>query len=81
MRTALRFGALYLLALLLLLGLGHRNQVEKAHLARMKARLEALGLREEALLKEGWRASRPERVLEWAEKEGFVPMSRGRWAR
>ena len=80
MRTALRMGLLYLLALLLLFALGHRNQVERTRLERMKAHLEALALKEEALLKEGWEAARPLRVLEWAEKRGLVPMSQGRWA-
>jgi cell division protein FtsL len=79
-RTAVRFGLLYLLALLLLFALGHRNQMEKAALARMEARLAELQKEEEALLQEAWRASRPLRVLEWAKKEGFVPMSQGRWA-
>ncbi|GAA6756010.1 hypothetical protein QT17_04340 [Thermus sp. 2.9] len=80
MRAAVRFGLLYLLSLLLLFALGHRNQVEKAALARMEARLAELKAEEEALLRETWRASRPLRVLEWAEKEGFIPMSKGRWA-
>jgi cell division protein FtsL len=80
MRTALRMGFLYLLALLLLFALGHRNQVEKARLARLEAQLEALSQREEALLKEGWKAAKPHRVLDWAKEQGFVPMSQGRWA-
>ncbi|MGC8875794.1 hypothetical protein [Thermus sp.] len=81
MRAALRFGLLYLLALLLLFAAGHRNQMEKARLARMEERLKHLKAQEESLLKEAWRLSQPHRVLEWAEKEGFVPMSRGRWER
>ncbi|WP_448569516.1 hypothetical protein [Thermus sp.] len=80
MRAALRMGLLYLLALLFLFALGHRNQVEKARLERVKAHLEALSLKEEALLKEGWEAVRPHRVLDWAEKGGLIPMSQGRWA-
>jgi len=80
-KSALRFGLLYLLALLLLFAAGHRNQLEKARLARMEERIDRLKAEEEALLKETWRLSQPHRVLEWAEKEGFVPMSRGRWER
>jgi len=80
MRTALRMGFLYLLALLLLFALGHRNQMEKARLARLEAQLEALSQREEALLKEGREAAKPHRVLDWAKEQGFVPMSQGRWA-
>jgi cell division protein FtsL len=73
-------GFLYLLALLLLSALGHRNQMEKARLARLEAQLEALSQREEALLKEAWAAAKPHRVLDWAKEQGFVPMSQGRWA-
>ncbi|ALJ91066.1 hypothetical protein [Thermus aquaticus] len=80
MRTALRMGFLYLLALLLLFALGHRNQMEKARMARLEVQLEALSQREEALLKEGWEAAKPHRVLDWAKERGFVPMSQGRWA-
>lgn len=79
MRATWRFGLLYLLALLLLFALGHRNQVERAHLGEMEKRLRDLKAQEEALLKEGWALGQPLRVLEWAEKEGFVPMSEGRW--
>ncbi|GLV48281.1 hypothetical protein TJA_14370 [Thermus sp. LT1-2-5] len=80
MRTAVRFGLLYLLTLLFLFALGHRNQAEKAALARMEERLAKLQAEEEALRKEAWRSSRPLEVLEWAEQEGFIPMSQGRWA-
>ncbi|WP_038057082.1 hypothetical protein [Thermus amyloliquefaciens] len=79
--TALRFGLLYLLALLLVFTLGHRNQLEKAHLAWMEAEIARLRLQEEALLKERWRATLPHRVLSWAKRVGFVPMSEGRWVR
>ncbi|WP_243032025.1 hypothetical protein [Thermus altitudinis] len=79
--TALRFGLLYLLALLLVFALGHRNQLEKAHLAKMEEELAKLGIQEEALLKERWQATQPHRVLSWAKKEGFLPMSEGRWVR
>ncbi|MDM7325123.1 MAG: hypothetical protein P3W93_009155 [Thermus sp.] len=81
MGTGLRFGFLYLLALLLLSMVGHTNQVEKARLAETKAKLAQLKAREEALLKEGWETLKPHRVLTWAEGKGFVPMSQGRWGR
>ncbi|GAA5334774.1 MULTISPECIES: hypothetical protein [Thermus] len=80
MRAAVRFGLLYLLALLLLFALGHHNQATQKELAKMQKRLAELQAEEEALLQEAWRASRPLRVLEWAKKEGFIPMSQGRWA-
>ncbi len=78
--TTLRFGLLYLLALLFVFAVGHRNQMEKAHLAEIKAELARLKAREETLLKERWQATEPHRVLSWAKEKGFVPMSRGRWA-
>ena len=77
--TTLRFGLLYLLALLLVFAVGHRNQMEKAHLAKMAEELARLKAREEALLKERWQANEPHRVLSWAKEKGFVPMSQGRW--
>ncbi|GAB5601846.1 hypothetical protein FJNA_03700 [Thermus sp. FJN-A] len=80
MRAAWRFGLLYLVGLLLVLAAGHRNQVEKAELQALKERLARLEAKEEALLQEKWRQTQPHRVLEWAESQGFVPMSRGRWA-
>lgn len=79
MRTAWRYGLLYLLALLLVFAAGHRNQVERAHLRALEAQLARLEAREEALRQEGWRRTQPHRVLEWAEAHGFVPMSQGRW--
>lgn len=79
--TTLRFGLLYLLALLLVFALGHRNQLEKAHLSEMEKEIARLSAKEETLLKEGWQATQPHRVLSWAKKEGFVPMSEGRWVR
>ncbi|WP_243089837.1 hypothetical protein [Thermus neutrinimicus] len=80
LRAALRFGLLYLLALLLVFAVGHRNQMEKAHQAEMGEELARLKAQEEALLKEGWQATQPHRVLSWAKEQGFVPMSQGRWA-
>ncbi|GGM92034.1 hypothetical protein GCM10007092_01270 [Thermus composti] len=80
MRVALRFGLLYLLSLLLLFALGHRNQMEKAALARLEDRLAQVQQQEADLLKQAYALGRPHRILEWARKEGFIPMSEGRWA-
>ncbi|WP_337845421.1 hypothetical protein [Thermus sp.] len=80
MRTALRFGFLYLLALLLLFALGHRNQAEQARLERLEARIQALKAEEARLLRARWSVT-PHRVLDWAEAHGLVPMSQGRWGR
>lgn len=80
LKAAWRFGLLYGLALLLVFALGHRNQLEKAHLARMAERLTRLEAQEETLLKEGRQATQPHRILAWAREKGFIPMSQGRWA-
>ncbi len=80
MRTALRFGLLYWTALLLLLLLGSYNQNQRAQLEELQNRLEALEGEKAQLLKRLWDLEKPLRVLEWARKEGFIPMSEGRWA-
>ncbi|AFV76165.1 hypothetical protein YIM1640_02210 [Thermus oshimai] len=80
MRTAVRFGLLYLLALLLLFAFGHRNQMERARLERLERRIEALKAEEARLLKARWSLT-PHRILDWAERNGLVPMSEGRWGR
>ena len=74
-----RLGLVYLGLLLLLLGLGHKNQAERQALRGLEARLQAWKLEEEELLKSKGERSKPLSRLEWAEKEGFIPMSRGRW--
>ena len=81
MKAALRLGLIYWAVLLLVFALGHRNQVEKEANARLERELQALEAQKAALVREKWRLLRPERLLAWAEEEGFVPMSLGRWSR
>ena len=80
MKAALRLGLIYWAVLLLVFALGHRNQVEKEANARLERELQALEAQKAALVMEKWRLLR-ERLLAWAEEEGFVPMSLGRWSR
>jgi len=81
MRSLWRWGLLYALGLLLLAGLGHRNQMEARSLRAMKGELERLKAEEVRLLKAALLSARPLEVLRWAQKRGFVPMSEGRWGR
>ena len=81
MKAALRLGLIYWAVLLLVFALGHRNQVEKEANARLERELQALEAQKAALVMEKWRLRRPERLLAWAEEEGFVPMGLGRWSR
>ena len=81
MKAALRLGLIYWAVLLLVFALGHRNQVEKEANARLERELQALEAQKAALVMEKWRLLRPERLLAWAEEEGFVPKSLGRWSR
>lgn len=79
MRAVLRLGLLYLLALLLLFAFGHRNQMERRALLGLEARIQTLAAEEEALTRAKWAQIRPLRLLDWAEAQGFIPMSQGRW--
>ncbi len=81
MRPLVRWGLLYVLALLLLAGLGHRNQMEAHTLRAMERELAQLKAEEVRLLKTALLSARPLEVLRWAERQGFIPMSEGRWAR
>ena len=81
MKAALRLGLIYWAVLLLVFALGHRNQVEKEANARLERELQALEAQKAALVMEKWRLLRTERLLAWAEEEGFVPMSLGRRSR
>ncbi len=74
-----RLGLAYLGLLLLLFALGHQNQVERQAIRGLEARLQALKLEEETLLKARWERAKPLSLLEWAEQKGFIPMSQGRW--
>ena len=81
MKAALRLGLIYWAVLLLVFALGHRNQVEKEANARLERELQALEAQKAALVMENGRLLRPERLLAWAEDEGFVPRRLWRWSR
>ncbi|HGY08807.1 MAG TPA: hypothetical protein ENK37_01960 [Oceanithermus profundus] len=79
-RVALRWGYLYLLLLLLVSGVGLVAQRERGELHDYRARFTQLE-RERAELLRAYEARLSNRaVARWAEAQGMVPMSEGRWA-
>ena len=79
-RLAMRWGYLYLIMLLLVSGIGLVAQKERAQLADYRARFSQLE-RERAELLRDYEARLSNRaVARWAESQGMVPMSEGRWA-
>ncbi|MGQ9735473.1 MAG: hypothetical protein ACUVUP_02630 [Thermaceae bacterium] len=79
MHPVWRWGLLYALGLFLLAALGHHNQKEARALRSMQEELARLKAEEVRLLKRYLLSSRPLEVLRWAERNGFIPMSEGRW--
>ncbi len=80
-RVALRWGYLYLLLLLLVSGIGLVAQNERGQLREDRARFAQLeGERAELLQAYEVRLS-DRAVARWAEAQGMVPMSEGRWAK
>jgi len=79
-RVTLRWGYLYLVMLLLVSGVGLVAQRERAQLADYRARFTQIE-REHAELLRDYQARLSNRaVARWAESQGMVPMSEGRWA-
>lgn len=79
-RVALRWGYFYLAALLLVSGLGLIAQKERIQLQDYRNRYAQLE-RERAVLLRDYEARLSNRaVARWAESQGMVPMSEGRWA-
>ncbi len=79
-RTAIRWGYIYLMALLVLAGFGLVSQKQAAELRGYQARYQNLE-RERVELLVDYEARLSDRaVARWAESHGMVPMSEGRWA-
>ncbi|GIW24474.1 hypothetical protein [Meiothermus sp.] len=79
MKTVLRWGTAYVLLLTGLIALGHYNQQLNAKLQAMQAVEADLRQKETRLLLERYRLVSPLALQAWAEANGFVPMSLGRW--
>ena len=79
-RTAIRWGYIYLLTLLVLAGIGLVSQRQAAELRSYQARYQDLE-RERVELLVDYEARLSDRaVARWAESHGMVLMSEGRWA-
>lgn len=79
MRVSLRWALVYLGLLALLLGIGHWNQAQRLGLRNLERRAQALQSEETRLLLRRYDYMSPLKLREWAEENGYVPMSLGRW--
>jgi len=80
-RVALRWGSLYLLMLLLVSGLGLVVQKERQQIHAYQQRYTELE-REKVDLLDRYEAQLSNRAVAlWAESQGMVPMSEGRWVK
>ncbi|GEM90535.1 hypothetical protein [Oceanithermus desulfurans] len=79
-RVALRWGYLYLVVLLLVSGLGLMAQKERMQLQDYRNRYAQLERDRAALLRDYQARLSNRAVARWAESQGMVPMSEGRWA-
>lgn len=80
MKTVLRWGTVYLLLLTGLTALGHYNQQLNANLAALEQKEADLQQKETRLLLQRYQLTAPLALRAWAEANGFIPMSLGRWA-
>ncbi len=78
-RTALRWGFLYALGLILVAVMGAVSWREAERLEALQAQRQALAARVKELEAARAQALSPAAILAWAEAQGFIPMSVGRW--
>lgn len=79
MKTVLRWATVYLLLLTGLTFLGHYNQQLNAQLQALYATEADRSRKETQLLLEQHRLVAPLALREWAEANGYIPMSLARW--
>jgi len=79
-RTAIRWGYIYLMTLLVLAGIGLVTQKQRAELRSYQANFQKLEQERRELLVEYEARLSNRAVARWAESHGMVPMSEGRWA-
>lgn len=79
MKTVLRWGIVYLLSLVGLTALGHYNQQLNAKLTALQALEADLRQKETRLLLQRYQLTAPLALRTWAEANGYIPMSLGRW--
>jgi len=79
-RTAIRWGYIYLMTLLILSGIGLVTQKQRAELRNYQTHFQQLEQERRELLIEYEARLSNRAVARWAESHGMVPMSKGRWA-
>lgn len=79
MKTVLRWSTVYLLLLTGLTALGHYNQQLSARLVTLQALEAELRQKETRLLLQRYQFIAPLALQSWAEDNGYIPMSLGRW--
>jgi len=79
-RTAIRWGYIYLMTLLVLSGIGLITQKQKAELFAYQKHFQTLEQERRELMVEYEARLSNRAVARWAESHGMVPMSEGRWA-
>ena len=79
MKTALRWGGVYVLMLILLIALGNHNLERGQALRQLQARQDRLQDETLRLTVERYQVLSPLSLRKWAEAKGFVPMSQGNW--
>ncbi|MER3479397.1 MAG: hypothetical protein C4327_02660 [Meiothermus sp.] len=79
MRVSLRWAFVYLGLLALLLGIGHWNQTQRLWLKNLERRAQVLQSEETRSLLQRYAYMSPLKLREWAENNGYVPMSLGQW--
>jgi len=79
MKTVLRWAMVYLLLLTGLTALGHYNQRSNARLQALHSTEADRSQKEIKLLLQHYQLVSPLAVREWAEANGYIPMSLARW--
>jgi predicted aminopeptidase len=79
MRTVLRWASIYLLLLVSLTALGYYNQSLNGKLQALLSRETDLGNKEARLMLQRYQLVSPLALRNWAEANGFIPMSLARW--
>jgi len=79
-RTAIRWGYIYLMTLLVLSGIGLVTQKQRLEIEKYQERYLQLEQERRELMVEYEARLSNRAVARWAESHGMVPMSEGRWA-
>lgn len=81
MKVVIRWGAAYLLLMMALTAFGYYNQQRLSALDDLKDNVAELERRETRLTLMRYDLLSPLALRQWAEKNGYVPMSLAQWER